>query len=230
MTTTTRSTIRTIAFLGAVGLVTLALLGGIVGFVLTRDDASSSAAGGTEAAATSAAGTARDAAPVEAPSPVVEISTPASQPSSASATPAPTSTAGESAPHSTPASDAGTAAPSAGSSPVAPRVTLPTGAFPVLPIDVLGPEFTGPIAFWCTPTFRMEAPISDPAGVSLVWASYKVGGSPRFVAFERIDGRNAWTTTGVPSPSPLPVTDIVIHARDALGNNSQVSIGSACVS
>lgn len=127
---------------------------------------------------------------------------------------------------------AGGSPSSSGASPVSPAGDRAswgpvTTVSPVadIPLLDLGPTLSSPI--WsCGSKIIFSVTATDPNGVVSVWGSYYVGGTKQSFTSSNASG-NVWSTTII-AGSGVPVTGLVVYAKDGAGNNANLAVGTLC--
>lgn len=227
-----RPLIGRIIFIACFALLALVIVGGIIGFIATRDEAPSESARGANAVAE---GNGFDHADVSSsPDSVATVTNDsvedAAEGSSTGNNGGITSTP---LPQSENSGQPGVADPGASTNsepPLSiPNITLPIVRFPIFDVDLVGPTLVSGISIWCTPNYRWEFQVDDPSGVAAVWATYRVNGVFHSINFQRgVLDNGWWGGTGIANPQGLGYTNFVISARDALGNISSTNLLGAC--
>ena len=102
-----------------------------------------------------------------------------------------------------------------------------TTVSPVADIPLLdrGPTLSSP-TWSCGSKIIFSVTATDPNGVVSVWGSYYVGGTKQSFTSSNASG-NVWSTTII-AGSGVPVTGLVVYAKDGAGNNAYLAVGTLC--
>lgn len=101
----------------------------------------------------------------------------------------------------------------------------PVGPGEIAPVLSGGPTITSP-SWSCGTKVILTVTVSDPNGVARVWGSYYIGGSKQGFTSSNPSG-NVWSTT-ILNGDELPITGLVVYAKDGVGTNANLSLATIC--
>lgn len=101
----------------------------------------------------------------------------------------------------------------------------PAGPGEIAPVLIGGPTITSP-SWSCGTKVILRVTVEDPNGVARVWGSYYIGGSKQGFTASNSSGY-VWSTT-ILNGDELPITGLVVYAKDGLGTNANLSLATIC--